>query len=240
MHSDTRVAIIPARGGSKRIASKNIKIFNGVPIIAYPIRAAIESNLFDKVFVSTDSADILSVAKQYGAEAVGLRSIETSNDEATTLEVVKYEISRMKDMGFEFDYLACIYPATPLLDKNLLIETFHRMKSENFDFCFPVVKNHVSPERLFELGLNGSIVTRSSFISNQKTQSGTDSYRDAGQFYWGKTVSWAKEEKIFSENSLGVRIPEYRGIDIDTMENWEHAELVFAGLNQSYQLNVDK
>lgn len=230
MRNDRCIALIPARSGSKRILNKNIKEFNGVPMISYPIKAAIDSNLFDKIFVSTDSNEIQSIAEKYGAEALPLRPLDISGDDATTLEVVQYEINQMLSAGLNFNYLACIYPATPLIDQNLLNEAFQKIKSQDRDFCFPVVKNHVGYERLFEINANGQLQTQLSFNSNQSTQVGPNMYRDAGQFYWGRTSTWLRAKSILSDNSLAVPIPEFLGIDIDTMENWEHAELVFSGM----------
>ena len=231
------VALIPARSGSKRIPNKNIKEFNGVPIISYPIKAAIESNLFDNIFVSTDSTEIRDISHQLGAQTLPLRPLEISSDDSTTLEVVKYEIEQMLTAGLSFEYLACIYPATPFIDKHLLINAFQKISIEERNFCFPVVKNHVGFERLFEVSESGRLKTKPSFKSDQPTQTGSSVYRDAGQFYWGRTSSWLNAESILSKNSVVIPIPEYLGIDIDTMENWEHAELVFEGL-QNRQKNI--
>ena len=230
MRKDRCVALIPARSGSKRILNKNIKEFNGVPMISYPIKAAIDSKLFDNIFVSTDSTKIQSIAEEYGAETLPLRPLNISGDESTTLEVVQYEVNQMLNVGMNFDYLACIYPATPLIDQSLLSEAFRKIKSQDCDFCFPVVKNHVGYERLFEITASGQLQTRPSFEGNQSTQVGPSVYRDAGQFYWGRTSTWLRAKSILSDNSLAIPIPEFLGIDIDTMENWEHAELVFSGM----------
>jgi len=224
------VALVPARSGSKRVSNKNVKNFVGSPIISYPIKAAIESNLFDKIFVSTDSLAIADLAIKFGAEVIDLRPSELSNDSASTLDVIKYEILKIRDHGYQFEHLACIYPATPMLSKSLLQETLSMMKSNDFDFCFPVVKNHVGPERLFRIGTNGSIITSPKEEVIGVPQSVPNVYRDAGQFYWGRAEEWLTTNDIFTNKSLAIPIPEYLGIDIDTPDNWKHAELIYVAL----------
>ena len=224
------VALIPARSGSKRIPNKNIKRFAGKPMISYPIIAAHESNLFDKIFVSTDSPQIAEIAREFGAEIINLRPNQLSSDLVSTLEVIKYEILQIRENGYLFEYLACIYPGTPMLNKELLQDSFLRMKSEEFDFCFPVVKSHVGPERLFKIDSRGSVVARPNHETDRGTQSLPEVFRDAGQFYWGRSEEWLSTQNIFTENSLAIPVPEYLGIDIDTVDNWKHAELIFMGL----------
>jgi pseudaminic acid cytidylyltransferase len=231
MDKGTCIAIIPARSGSKRIENKNIKNFQGQPMIARTIANSIESGIFQKVIVSTDSPNIASVSKGFGAEVYELRPKNLSNDFTSTMDVIKYEIKRLHQLGINPEYVACIYPATPLLGPEILINCFNHLKVSALDFCIPVVRNHVNSERLFTLDKDFRVNEESLLMSSKRTQDYADEYRDAGQFYFGKTSSWEKESTIFSNRTLGIIFPEFLGIDIDTPEDWLHAEFVYAGMN---------
>ncbi|MFM8982796.1 MAG: pseudaminic acid cytidylyltransferase, partial [Spartobacteria bacterium] len=181
------IAIIPARGGSKRIPRKNIRLFCGKPIIHYPIATALESGLFDEVMVSTDDQEIADVAIQGGAKAPFLRSAATSNDTAVTAAVISEVLQRYQENGIEFDRLCCIYPVTPLLQAKHLKEAAALLEAENVESVQPVVRFGFPPQRAVRVLPDGRVswiypehaLTRSQDLEAQ--------YHDVGQFYWWKT-----------------------------------------------------
>lgn len=232
MSEFSNVALIPARAGSRRIPNKNIREFHGKPIISYPIQAAIETGIFSKVIVSTDSPEIAETVRALGAECLTLRPSELSGDEASTLSVVKYEINKYRDLSQEFRNLACIYAATPMLTSALIHKVANELQSAEAEFCFPVVKNHISSDRELILGSSGTVTPGERADLSKNTQHSENTFRDAGQFYWGSTESWLNYESIFDALCIGIEIPEYLGVDIDSEMNWQHAELIYAGLQQ--------
>jgi N-acylneuraminate cytidylyltransferase len=228
----TNIAVIPARAGSKRIPNKNIRKFDGKPIIFYPIQAALEAGIFSKVIVSTNSTEIADIAQEFGAECLSLRPELLSGDEASTIEVIQYEISRYKNIAQQFQNVACIYPATPMLTGSLIKKAMQAFNAKESDFCFPIVRNHVSSDRELILQQTGLVTPSKNADLTRNTQYSMNSYRDAGQFYLGSSKSWLRYESIFSARCLGIEIPEYLGIDIDEESNWRHAELIYAGIQR--------
>ncbi len=219
------IAIIPARGGSKRIPRKNIKAFLGKPIIAYSIQAALNSKLFDRVMVSTEDQEIAQISKQYGAEVPFMRSEKTADDFATTVEVLLEVISEYKSRGEEFDAICCIYPCAPFVTPDLLHKGHKKLKE--FDSVVPIVPFDFPIQRAFRLE-NERV--RCFYPEHEKTRSQDleTAYHDAGQFYWIK-------QKVVSEKK--TLIPQYTGFvilesnlvqDIDVIEDWELAELKYS------------
>ncbi len=221
------LAIIPARGGSKRIPVKNIKEFAGKPLIAYSIIAAKNSQLFDKIIVSTDSEKVAEIAKQYGADVPFLRPEELSNDIIGTRPVTNHAIQYCVENYFEPEYSCCIYATAPFLQPKYLQSGLEKLKlQEDKSFAFSVTSFPFPIQRSLRIGESGvtpmfpeSIWTRSQDLE--------EAYHDAGQFYWGRTKDYLSSKKIFSEHSLPVVLPRHLVQDIDTPEDWHRAELMY-------------
>lgn len=223
----SNLAIIPARGGSKRIPRKNIKLFLGKPIIAYSIEAAINSDLFDEVMVSTDDAEIVEIAIQYGAKVPFMRSEKTSNDFATTFDVVEEVINSYKEKEIEYENVCCIYPCAPFVIEQKLKEAYDLFVKEHFDAVFPVVQFGFPIQRALNMDDSGKI----SFIYPEyaltRSQDLLSSYHDAGQFYWMSTETCMQQQKIITANTGSIVITELEGQDIDNDLDWKLAELKY-------------
>lgn len=220
------IAIITARGGSKRIPKKNIKDFLGKPIISYSIEAALNSKLFDKVMVSTDSEEIKNVAIKYGAEVPFMRSEKTSNDFATTGDVLLEVINEYKKINVEFSEFMCIYSTAPFITGNLLIEAFNKFKKENANALVPVVKFSFPPQRAFILKDKYiDVFDKGSFL--KRSQDLQPLFHDCGQFYIYKTREFIENDKIIIDNTIAYEIDESYVQDIDTIEDWRLAELKY-------------
>jgi pseudaminic acid cytidylyltransferase len=218
-------AIIPARGGSKRILGKNTKLFRAKPIIAYSICAAINSKLFDKVIVSTDSEEIAKVAKEYGAEVPFLRPADISDDQTGIVEVIQHAINTLTATGCSLDLVCCIFATAPLIDVSDLKKGYELLKDKKWGFAFSATEFDSPIERAFTLK-EGSVNMIAPQNYNVRSQDLTSAYHDAGQFYWGKSEAWIQEERIFDQNSTIIKIPKWRVQDIDTPDDWERAEFI--------------
>lgn len=217
------IAIIPARGGSKRIPKKNIRDFNGAPIISYAIKNAINSNLFDRVIVSTDDAEIEKIAKTFGAEVPFIRSKELSGDATPTVPVIRDAILRVSETANQPAFVTAIYPCTPLLNPSDLTLAFSQLQACDASYVFPVCVFPSPPER--GLRLNTKMETKSVDASNAwtRTQDIEDMFYDAGQFYCGRTSSWLDQIELHNQ-SRAIILPAWRAIDIDTDSDWTQAE----------------
>ena len=222
----TKIAIIPARGDSKRIPRKNIKNFHGKPIIAYTIEAAISSQLFDEVMVSTDDKEIAEIAKKYGASIPFYRSPETSNDTATTLEVISEVLSNYEINGVIINEFCCIYPCAPFVSNELIKEAYHQFSSNNYDTVFPIVRYSTPIQRA--LKTTGNLVEMcDKSYQNTRSQDLAPAFFDAGMFYWSSKKSVEKNKKLFTENSSFIELDELRTQDIDNEIDWKLAELKY-------------
>ncbi len=226
------VAVIPARGGSKRIPRKNIRKFSGKPIIAYSIEKALLSDLFGKVIVSTDDDEINSIAKQFGAEVPFKRPTQLSDDYAGTTEVVAHAIKWMKNQGWTLNGVCCIYPTAPLLDVELLKTSYEIFIKGKWDYVFSAAEYVYPVERSFKVLDNNVLKMLIPENFNRRSQDLTSTFHDAGQFYWGTPVAWVEERPIFSERSTIIKLPTYRVADIDTEEDWKRAELLYKVLEK--------
>lgn len=215
------VAIITARGGSKRIPKKNIKEFCGKPIIAYSIEAALNSKVFDEVMVSTDSEEIASIAKQYGASVPFLRSEETSNDYATTADVIAEVLEQYKNTGKAFDHFACIYPTAPFVTGVRLAEAEQLLK--NADGVVSVVRYSFPPQRAFVIR-NEKVAYQYPEYEKSRSQDLEPIYHDCGQFYMCSVEAFNKYHSMILPNTKPYIMPEEEVQDIDTMSDWEIAE----------------
>ena len=221
-----KIAIIPARGGSKRIPRKNVKSFLGKPIIAYSIEAALQSCLFDEVMVSTDDHEIASIAKQYGATVPFMRSEKTSNDFATTFEVIEEVFTTYKLSNRNFEYICCIYACAPFVTEAKLLDSFQLMQQNQYDSVFPIQPFGFPIQRALKLEDK-----KSSFFypeySSSRSQDLEKSYHDAGQFYWMNTEVCLTKKQILTENTGSIIISELEGQDIDNEVDWKLAELKY-------------
>ena len=225
-----KLAVIPARGGSKRIPKKNIRDFLGKPIIAYSIEVAINSGLFDEVIVSTDDEEIAAVANKYGANTPFVRPSELADDFTGTNDVVKHSIQWFKEHNYSIDYACCIYATAPFLKYEYLMEGFESLVHSKRSFAFSVTSYEFPIQRAIKITEDESV--EAIFPENiyRRSQDLTEAYHDAAQFYWGKSDAFLNEEKLFSSASVAVRIPRYLVQDIDTLDDWRRAELMYKGL----------
>ena len=221
------VAIIPARGGSKRIPGKNIKEFCGLPIISYSIKAALESGIFDKVVVSTDDKNIAEISKELGAEVPFVRPDDISDDYATTVDVVCHSIEFMKENGLEVDYVCCIYATAPFINCKDIIEGYRLISTQKLDFVFPVTSFPFPIQRAIKIGVDDRVEMFDPDKMLVRSQDLEEAYHDAGQFYWGTEAAYLDKKPFFSNRSKAIIIQRYRVQDIDTQEDWVRAEAMF-------------
>ncbi len=219
------LCIIPARGGSKRIPRKNIKPFLGKPIIAYSIEVALASGLFDEVMVSTDDEEIAEVARQYGAKVPFMRSAKTSDDWATTADVLLEVLEEYQNIGTDFKYGCCIYPTAPLLKQESLEEAHKLLVNEKYDSVFPVVEFSYPIWRSLKFKEAGKVVMNWPEHLNKRSQDLPKAYHDAGQFYWLDVSSFFQKPILFSDNSGVVVLGDLEVQDIDSAADWKLAEL---------------
>jgi len=221
------IAVIPARGGSKRIPRKNIKLFHGLPVIAYAIKAAKESEIIDEVFVSTDDEEIAEIAISFGATIPWMRSKDLSDDFATTVSVMQDAVKKLETNLIELENICCIYPATPLLKPSFLSQGLEILENGDWSYVFSGLKASTPPQRFFSLGTSMGVEMLFHEYEMTRSQDITDFYYDAGQFYWGRKSSWESGLPIFSSKSTILEIPSESAVDIDTPEDWHYAEALF-------------
>jgi pseudaminic acid cytidylyltransferase len=225
------IAIIPARGGSKRIPKKNIKDFCGKPIIAYSICAALESKLFDKVIVSTDDAQIAQVAKEYGADVPFVRPSEIADDFATTNEVIAHALNWYKARGEEFDLACCIYATAPLIrpyDLNCAVKLF----DDQTDYVFSATEFSYPIARSFRLLNENKVEMFWPENYHKRSQDLEVAYHDAGMFYFGLPRAYLEDKPLFAQYSKAYVLPHYRVQDIDTLDDWRRASNYYLILRQ--------
>lgn len=223
-----RVAIITARGGSKRLPRKNIRPFHGKPIIHYAIAAAKASKLFDDVIVSTDDTEIATIAMFGACSSVIRRPAALADDSATTAQVMAHAVSYLMDAGAQLEHACCIYPCTPMLSPVDLHEGFELLVSRGKCYAFPVVAASPAPQRMLRREDDGRVASVWPQFDGVRSQDLEARWFDAGQWYWGKADAWLNEIPIYGTWSVSVCLPRWRAIDIDTIEDWELAEAAFA------------
>jgi pseudaminic acid cytidylyltransferase len=224
------IAIIPARGGSKRIPRKNIKLFHGKPMIAYSIEAAKKSGCFDKIIVSTDDQEIADVALQYGAEVPFLRPEKFSDDHATTMDVMQHALNWCEAEGWEVKNVCCLYATAPFILPEYIKQGYQRLSSENTQFVFSAATFSFPIQRAIKLSSAGEVSMFYPEHEQVRSQDLMEAYHDAGQFYWGKASAFKNALPIFSEHSRVILMPRSRVQDIDTAEDWEFAEILYSAL----------
>lgn len=221
--SEKAIAIITARGGSKRIPKKNIKEFCGKPIIAYSIRAALDSGIFDEVMVSTDSEEIAEIARAYGAKVPFMRSAKTSDDFATTADVLMEVLERYQEMGRTFDVMSCIYPTAPFVTPEKLMSAYDTLTKEQAVMAMPVVAFSYPPQRSYVL--NGNMLEMKWKENyNKRSQDLEKMYHDAGQFYMYQVESYIRLKGQIDQSIVPVIVDEMEVQDIDNETDWKLAE----------------
>jgi len=221
------IAIIPARGGSKRIPRKNIKDFCGKPIIAYSIEVALDSGLFDKVIVSTDDAEIAEVAIKYGAQVPFMRPASLADDFTGTTAVAAHAIEWFSTQGISIDYACLIYPTAPLLQEEYLKQGFEKVKQTNCDFSFSATSYAFPIQRSLRVLENGGVEPMFKEHINSRSQDLEHVIHDAGQFYWGTPDVFNESLQVFSSRAKHINIPRGLVQDIDTPEDFEFAQSMF-------------
>lgn len=220
------IAIIPARGGSKRIHRKNVKTFCGKPMIAWSIGAARASGCFDRIIVSTDDDEIARIAEDYGAEAPFRRPAELSDDHTPTVPVIAHAV-RWLQQSAEVENACCIYATAPLLLAMDLRAGYEALQGPGVDYAFSVTSFAFPVQRALMLDGAGRVAMFQPDHADTRSQDLVDAYHDAGQFYWGRGEAWLDERPVFTNHSVAVRLPRKRVQDIDTLEDWERAEILF-------------
>lgn len=222
-----KIAVIPARGGSKRIPRKNIKHFCGMPMLAWSIKAALDSKCFDKVIVSTDDAEIANVASQYGADVPFMRPAELSDDYTGTIPVIKHAVEWHLTQGLAPTEVCCIYATAPFISAEDIQNGLATLQQSGAQYAFSVTSYAFPIQRAIYLSERGRVAMFDPKQFNTRSQDLVEAFHDAGQFYWGRADAWLSGEVIFGESSAPVHIPRHRVQDIDSYEDWIRAEWMF-------------
>lgn len=227
-----RVAIIPARGGSKRIPRKNIKLFHGRPMISWSIKAALESKIFDRIIVSTDDSEIAEIAVDFGAEVPFIRPSRLADDYATTADVMEHAVNWLVEKGCPASELCCIYPTAPFIAVHDITCGLELLISGGWQYVFPATEFTAPIFRGFKEGGGGlEMLFPEHYLT--RSQDLPKIFHDAGQFYWGTNNAWLSKASIFSNKSQFIALPRLRVQDIDTPEDWDIAEKIFTLLSMA-------
>lgn len=227
------LAVIPARGGSKRIPRKNILPFRGKPMIAWPILTATQSGLFDKLIVSTDDSEIAEISLQFGAEVPFSRPAELADDHAGITEVVAHATDWALQQNFKFERVCCLLPTAPLIQEIDLAKGLEVLQKGDWSYCFSVTEFAAPVYRAFQQTEHGGIRMLYPQHFQTRSQDLPQVFHDAGQFYWGTASAWLQREVIFSERSFPLQIPHWRVQDIDTADDWKRAEMIADWIQQN-------
>ena len=221
-----KIAVIPARGGSKRIPRKNIKQFCGKPMIAWSIEAAKSTGLFERIIVSTDDAEIVEASRQWGAEVPFIRPRSLSNDHAGTTAVIAHATQWALDQGLDVEAVCCIYATAPFVQVDDLKRGWRELESADWDFAFSVTEFAAPIFRSFKQTEEGGVEMFFPDYFASRSQDFPVALHDAGQFYWGRPAAWVEGKPIFDRRSTPVMIPRWRVQDIDTPDDWGRAEIL--------------
>jgi len=232
-----RLCVIPARGGSKRIPRKNIKSFCGQSMIGYSIRAALDSQCFDQVIVSTDDTEIAEVAKSFGATVPFVRPDELSNDYAGTVPVIKHAIEWLDNQGQSPSEVCCLYATAPFVRAGAIKKAYEQMQRTQADYCFTVTSFAFPIQRAIKVTAENRIEMFYPKHLETRSQDLEESYHDAGQFYWGKVEAFKQKQLLFSKSATPYILPRQLVQDIDTLEDWKFAELMYQVLKKSGEID---
>ncbi|AWL01242.1 pseudaminic acid cytidylyltransferase [Stutzerimonas stutzeri] len=227
-----KLAIIPARGGSKRIPRKNIKPFCGKPMIAWSIEAALQSGCFDRVVVSTDDTEIAEVARQHGADVPFMRPAELSDDHTGTIPVIRHAIEWFTQQGRTVGQVCCLYATAPFVTAEDLNRGMQVLQGGDCDYAFSVTSYAFPIQRAIRINGQGRVEMFNPENFNTRSQDLEEAFHDAGQFYWGRADAWLQGKQIFSPDALPVLLPRHRVQDIDTPEDWARAEWLFKAMTR--------
>lgn len=225
-----RLAVIPARGGSKRIPRKNIKAFCDRPMIAWSIEAALASGCFDAVVVSTDDDEIAEVAKAHGASVPFMRPAELSDDHTSTIPVIAHAVQWFGDASQRPDQVCCLYATAPFVTAEAIRTGLQVLEEEGVDYAFSVTSYAFPIQRAIRVSKRGRVEMFQPEHFNTRSQDLEEAYHDAGQFYWGRASAWLAGKALFGANSAPVVLPRHLVQDIDTAEDWLRAEWMFKAL----------
>ena len=225
-----KLAVIPARGGSKRIPRKNIKLFCGKPIIEWSIEAAQQSGCFDQVVVSTDDAEIAEVARQCGAQVPFMRPADLSDDQTGTTAVVAHAIGWFSAQGKQPEQVCCLYATAPFVSPDDLRRGLDVLTKTGSDYAFSVTSYPFPLQRAIRINEASRVEMFNPEYFNTRSQDLEEAFHDAGQFYWGRANAWSQGRMIFSPAATPVLLPRHRVQDIDTLEDWIRAEWMFKAL----------
>jgi N-acylneuraminate cytidylyltransferase len=228
-----KIAVIPARGGSKRIPRKNIRMFCGKPIIAYSISAAQQTGLFDQVVVSTDDDEIASVAREFGATTPFVRPKELADDFTGTNAVVKHAVAWFNAQSNDVTHACCLYATAPLLQARFITEGYEALSRSNAAFAFSVTSYAFPIQRALRVTPEGRVDAIYPEHRMTRSQDLEHAYHDAGQFYWGTARAFLEDLPVFAPHSIGVILPRHLVQDIDTLEDWDQAELMYRAIDRA-------
>jgi pseudaminic acid cytidylyltransferase len=226
------LAVIPARGGSKRIPRKNIRPFLGMPLLTRTIQILASVRLFDRITVSTDDDEIARVAESSGAEVPFRRPKDLSGDRVATAPVVAHAARAMIEIGVDADFICCVYPAAILARAEDLERAYDMLRNSSLDYVFPAAQFNFAIQRALRQEPDGSVGMFWPDHAMTPSQELEPAFHDAGQFYWGRREAWLEQRPIFAANSRMLIIPHYRVQDIDTLDDWRRAELIYEMLQR--------
>lgn len=230
-----KLAVIPARGGSRRIPRKNIKNFGGLPMIAWSIQAAIKSKCFDRIIVSTDDAEIAEIAVEQGADVPFVRPSSLSDDYATTIPVIAHAINWQNGHGEHVSEACCLYATAPFVQADDLQRGLRVLQSTELDYAFPITTYPFPIQRAIRITADQRVEMFQPAYLNTRSQDLEEAWHDAGQFYWGKAEAWQLHKPIYGPRTATLTLPRHRVQDIDTPEDWERAELIFECLKTTME-----
>lgn len=233
-----KLAIIPARGGSKRIPRKNVREFAGKPIIAHSIGAALQSGVFDRVIVSTDDEEIATVAREWGAETPFVRPARLADDHTGTNAVVRHALGWFAEQGEAYDYACCIYATAPFVMPQFLQQGLALLEGSAQSFAFSVTSFPFPIQRAIRIDGQGRIGAMHPEYAAARSQDLEEAFHDAGQFYWGRSQAFLDDVPLFSSASLPVVLPRHLVQDIDTHEDWLRAEHMYRALQLAGEISA--
>jgi pseudaminic acid cytidylyltransferase len=221
-----KICVIPARGGSKRIPNKNIRDFRGKPMITWAICHALESNIFDKIIASTDDERIAQIAREAGAETPFVRPSSLADDMTPTVPVIAHAVDTCELMGWDIEYVCCVYPCNPLMQAEDIKDALKLMQEKNAHFAYPVTEYVHPVQRSMRRMPSGKMEFLQPEHELTRTQDLEKCYHDAGQFYWGTANAWRSKMKMHTDG-IGLVVPNWRIVDIDNDDDWKRAELLY-------------
>jgi pseudaminic acid cytidylyltransferase len=227
-----KIAIIPARGGSKRIPGKNIKLFAGQPVLAYSLRAALASKCFDEIIVSTDDEEIAHIARKFGASTPFMRPSELACDHTVLVDVIIHAIQWFQERGQFVSEACCIFATAPFVTPKALSLGLETLQATGRNFALSITSFPFPVQRAIRIAADGSINAMYPEFRETRSQDLEQGWHDAGQFCWGTSHAFLERIPVFSEHTAGVVLPRHLVQDLDTMEDWRRAELMYEVLRQ--------